>query len=200
MAKLTVRVAGGWPLMEPLGKKETELLRRNLTTDETILGQVIGNFGQAIVATNHKVLVVKTGLMAGQTFGGKATSFDYRTLVGVEVRSGFGQGEFELMAGGLLASQGNRNRDKVKVNESPNGVVFPKTNQKWFDQMAGMIREMTAAAHGSGTSLRPAQAPESATSLSSIPDQIKQLADLHQAGVLTHDEFNAKKAELLGRM
>jgi hypothetical protein len=44
--------------------------------------------------------------MAGTTFGGKATSFDYRTIVGVEVRSGFSQGEFEIIAAALSAPQG----------------------------------------------------------------------------------------------
>jgi hypothetical protein len=33
-----------------------------------------------------------------------------------------------------------------------------------------------------------------------IPDQIKKLADLHAAGVLTDEEFAAKKADLLDRM
>jgi hypothetical protein len=33
--------------------------------------------------------------MAGQTFGGKATSYDYRNIMGVEVRTGLSQGEFE---------------------------------------------------------------------------------------------------------
>lgn len=33
-----------------------------------------------------------------------------------------------------------------------------------------------------------------------IADQIKKLADLHAAGILTDDEFATKKADLLGRM
>ena len=33
-----------------------------------------------------------------------------------------------------------------------------------------------------------------------IAEQIKQLLDLHAAGILTDDEFSAKKAELLSRM
>jgi hypothetical protein len=34
----------------------------------------------------------------------------------------------------------------------------------------------------------------------SIPDQIAKLSALRDQGVLTEDEFQAKKAELLGRM
>jgi len=198
MAKLTFEYVDGWPLMQPLGKKEADLLNRNMAQGERVLGQVIGSFGQVVVATDHKILVVKTGLMAGQTFGGKATSFDYRTLVGVEVRTGFAQGEFEIIAAALSAPQGNRNRDKVKISESPNGVVFGKSDGRHFDAMAAKIREMTAAAHGAGTAVRPQPAP--AASEPSIPEQIKALADLHAAGILTDDEFAAKKSELLARM
>ena len=34
----------------------------------------------------------------------------------------------------------------------------------------------------------------------SVTDQIKKLGDLRDAGLLTNDEFNAKKAELLARL
>jgi hypothetical protein len=198
MTKLTAKTIDGWPLMEPLGKKESDLLKRNMVPHERVLGQVIGSSGQAVVATDHKVLVVKTGMMAGQTFGGKATSFDYRTIVGVEVRTGFAQGEFEIIAASMHAPQRNRIKDKVNVRESPNGVVFVKGNSHQFDKMAAKIREMTAAAHGAGTAVSAQSA--SPTSEPSIPEQIRSLSELHAAGILTDDEFTAKKAELLARM
>jgi hypothetical protein len=198
MTKLSWRTVDGWPVMNPLGQKESDLLRRNLVPGERVLGQVIANFGQAIIATDHKVLIIKTGLMAGATFGGKATSFDYRTMVGVEVRSGFTHGEFELIAAGLSAPQGSRSRDKRRIEESPNGVVFPATSSRIFDKMATKIREMTAAAHGSGVAVNPQ--PAASAPSASIPDQIRALSDLHASGILTDDEFSTKKAELLSRL
>lgn len=39
-----------------------------------------------------------------------------------------------------------------------------------------------------------------AAAAASIPDQIARLHELHDAGALTDEEFQAKKAELLGRM
>lgn len=194
MAKLTVALEDGWPVMRPVGKKEQQLIQRNLVAGESILGCVIANFGQAVIATDHKVLVVKSGMMAGQTFGGKATSFDYRNIGGVEVRTGLVQGEMEIINASMPASQRSRNKDKVKTNESPNGVVFPKANAKWFEAFAGKVRERAGASHAPPMALAPtAVAP-------SIPEQIKQLGDLHAAGVLTDEEFSAKKAELLARM
>jgi hypothetical protein len=194
MAKLTVATNAGWPVMTPLGKKESDLLGRNISSGEKVLGQVIGNFGQAVVATDHKILVLKTGMMAGQTFGGKATSFDYHMIGGIEVRTGFSQGELEIINPAMPGRQGNRNRDKAKINESPNGVVFPKVNGKFFEQFASKVRERVSMAHAPAAVAPPAQ-PEH-----SIPEQIKQLAELHTAGILTEDEFSTKKAELLARM
>jgi hypothetical protein len=38
------------------------------------------------------------------------------------------------------------------------------------------------------------------TSIDSVTDQIKKLGELRDAGLLTNDEFNTKKAELLARL
>ena len=51
------------------------------------------------------MLVVKTGIMSGQTFGGKATSFDYRNIGAVEVRTGFSQGEMQITNPSMPSSQ-----------------------------------------------------------------------------------------------
>jgi hypothetical protein len=195
MAKLTVAYKDGWPVMRPVGKKEQQSIQRNLVQGEVMLGHVIGNFGQTVIATDHKVMVVKTGLMAGQTFGGKVTTFDYRNIAGVEVKEGWSQGEFVLINPAMQAAPGHRNRDRVKVNESPNGVVFPSGNAEHFEAFAAKLRERVGASFGGVTVATP---PASTTD--SIPEQIKQLAALHAAGVLTDDEFSAKKAELLARM
>lgn len=46
----------------------------------------------------------------------------------------------------------------------------------------------------------PAPAPASADNTASVVEQIKQLAGLRDAGAITADEFEAKKAELLKRI
>lgn len=194
MAKLTFTHKDGWPVMSPIGKKEAELLKRNLTPGEIVIGQVIANFGQVVAATDQKVIIVKTGLMAGQTFGGKATTFDYRNIGAVEVRTGFAQGEMEFINPSMPSSQGNHNKDKVKIAETPNGVVFAKNNAGLFQEFAGKVREMVGTANSSGPSDQPAAVAPS------ILDQIRQLGELHSAGILTDEEFSTKKGELLERM
>jgi hypothetical protein len=54
-------------------------------------------------------------------------------------------------------------------------------------------------AFGSGRGIPCDHSPVSAPSTSPL-DQIRQLAELGDAGVLTEGEFGTKKAELLGRL
>jgi len=154
----------GWPLTQ-LWAKDAKLRDQNLAPGEQVLGQVIGNFRQSVIATTHKVLIVKRGIMAGQTFGGKATSYDYRNIMGVEVRTGFVQGEFEVIVGGLTTPKGNRNKDRIKVAEAPNAVVFAKTDLKPFQSMATQTRLMLS---------QPLTVSSGHTSpIVSIPEQIR---------------------------
>jgi hypothetical protein len=188
VAKISTEIVDGWPVMAPLGQKETLLLGQHLTAGETVLGQVIGSFGQAVIATNQKLLVVKTGLMSGQIFGGKATGFDFRTIVGIEVRTGLVQGEFEILAGGLMNSQASNLSAKVNMAEQPNGVVFGKSDAAAFNAMAGKVRESSSAAH-------VLSAPAAASV--SVADELAKFAALRDQGVLTEEEFQIRKASLL---
>jgi hypothetical protein len=144
ITKKTHTYSDGWPVMQPLGAKEVQLRDQNMTSGERVLGQVIGWFDQAVIATTQKVLVVKHGYWAGQAFGEKATSYDYHNITGVEVRTGFSQGQFEVIVDGLATPSGNRKKDQVEVTESPNAVIFRSTDQKLFQSMAAQIRLMAA--------------------------------------------------------
>ncbi len=46
----------------------------------------------------------------------------------------------------------------------------------------------------------PQQAPQSAGASSDVTEQIKKLAELHDQGILTDEEFETKKKELLARL
>lgn len=72
----------------------------------------------------------------------------------------------------------------VKQGMSPAGLP-PSVN------MPGRNVEQQATSHGG---------PPLANDHASIIDAIKQLGDLHQAGVLSAEEFSTKKAELLARL
>jgi uncharacterized membrane protein YdbT with pleckstrin-like domain len=74
----------------------------------------------------------------------------------------------------------------------PDGV-----QQELYRQMEANAKKRAGwGNHGAGA---PAPAPPASTS-ASIPEQLRQLADLRDRGVITAAEFEAKKAQLLERM
>jgi uncharacterized membrane protein YdbT with pleckstrin-like domain len=101
----------------------------------------------------------------------------------------FHQGIWERVigAGDLeIESAGKDGQSKFTDVWHPDGV-----QQEVYRQMEANARKR-ASWHG-GHAAAPAAAP-------SIPDQINQLAQLRDQGHITPAEFEAKKAELLGRM
>lgn len=103
----------------------------------------------------------------------------------------FHQGIWERIigAGDLeIESAGREGQSRFEDTWHPDGV-----QQEIYRQM-----EVNAKKRASWTMPQGAAAP--ATPTHSIPEQLDQLASLRDRGVITQAEFDAKKAELLGRM
>ncbi|MCW2845938.1 MAG: hypothetical protein JWN22_3854 [Nocardioides sp.] len=91
-----------------------------------------------------------------------------------------------------------------------------KVSMKWISDAAAMQQFVGAVKQGMSPDAQappvnmpgrnvaqpvvPAVGPPPMSDHASIIDAIKQLGDLHQAGILSADEFSAKKAELLARL
>lgn len=91
------------------------------------------------------------------------------------------------------------------------GVSKRATGETISIAISGRNAEITNIFHGEAEALVAAfrevrnmrNAPPAqpvAAAAPAVADQIRQLAELHQAGVLTDDEYSSKKAELLDRM
>ena len=106
----------------------------------------------------------------------------------------FHQGLIERMVGAgdlVIESASETGANDFKNVRKPNIVqkeihlqMEANENRK-FDRIRGVPGEQTAVAPAPGQS---------------VPEQIEQLAQLHQRGVLSDAEFARKKAELLDRM
>lgn len=64
------------------------------------------------------------------------------------------------------------------------------------NDLAGLIRQRADAAHGHGPAPQAAAAPPG----EDVIGQIQRLGELRDSGVLTVEEFEAKKAELLAKL
>lgn len=78
------------------------------------------------------------------------------------------------------------------------GRVHRRQAEKYAQRDADIAATRGAGYAEGVQSVAPAPAPSPATAEPDVTTQIKQLADLKDQGILTEEEFAAKKKQLLG--
>jgi len=146
------------------------------------------------------VIILKGGFMSGQMFGTDSFQQPYRNISGVQVKFNIMTGYVEVNAGGMQNSSKSywstdKNSDPSKA---PNCVSLnSKAQAERFRQAASFILE---TAHEALTPAPVATVPLARNDHDDLLESIRKLGDLKDAGILSEDEFAAKKAELLSRM
>lgn len=93
-------------------------------------------------------------------------------------------------------------RCTVRVDpEDPEVAMLYSWGPSWTPPVQSA--PLATAASGAGSSAtratpQPAPAPSGAASAADMMDRVSKLADLHQQGLITDDEFAKRKAEILG--
>ena len=92
-----------------------------------------------------------------------------------------------------------RTATKVAVASSVHGRVQHRQHERWSQQDAQAAQVAAAQAAQAATVQAAAPAPVAAPPAEdALVGQLRQLAELRDAGILTEEEFSAKKAKLLG--
>ena len=179
-------------LVEKLGGKEQKVLDSMLNPGENVVVALKGRSNQVLVATTQRVIIVKSGFMAGAAFGSKNTSYDLVTITSIEVQMSMMSGTVELSTGGMQGFE----RNKSNSYEAPNCIPIGRDQLPQFQEAVRVIQQLVQEARKPQVQ----QVVMPINDIATIPEQIRQLAALHQSGVLTDEEFTAKKSELLQRM
>ena len=138
-------------------------------------GQAQGTYGAGtglLVLTDRRLLFLKDGIMSKTT-----EDFPMEKISSVQWSSGIGLGTLTVFASGNKAEIKNMHKDNGK-------------------QIADTIRERLT----STTAHSPMREVTGATPQPDTYEQLAKLGQLRDAGVLTTEEFDTKKAELLSRM
>ena len=182
------KTKGNEYLIHNLDNRGEKLIKENIHGDKIVV-KLKGNFGQGLVITDKRLYVVKWGYMTGNTFGGKCTGFEYKNIVGLEIRKGFGTGIFQVLTPSNQESQksywGTGSNDAVK---SDNIVTFGTNNSKFFQEAVKIGREHLQSPHS-----QPMQNNQTMSSYS----ELEKLAELKDKGIITTEEFEAKKKKIL---
>lgn len=172
--------AQGWP-KGAAGKE----LQQALLPGEQVLAWASGKGGSHLIATDQRALIIKAGIATGQFFGRKVNAYPYSQLTSVELQTGLFDGYVQLSAGG---AQGRTLGSRVQQMQADNSCAFNKGDEKAFRAVVDIMRQR----------VHQAQQPQSALG-SSVPEQLAQLGQLRAQGILTEQEFEQAKADLLGR-
>lgn len=168
----------------------------NLGDNEKVELWLKGAFKEWLICTNKQVFIIKKGFMTGHTFGNGVFQMPYRNIAGATVNYHLLSGYFEISAGGMQNTakdywSSDKNSDPSKA---PNCVsINDKALSAKFKEAAAFIMDKIQK-------LNDSQTNGTSSIDTDIPTQIKKLAELKDQGILTEDEFNKKKIELLSKM
>jgi Bacterial PH domain/Short C-terminal domain len=155
--------------------KEIKRLVGYLWEDEHVERMTKGSYGTGtglLVLTDRRLLFLKEGMTK------KTEDFPLEKVSSVQWSSGLGLGTITIFASGNKAEVKNVNKDDGK-------------------EMTDHVRHRLSAPKSAAV---PKAVEQTAAGGADIPDQIRKLGELRDAGVLTAEEFEGKKAELLSRM
>jgi hypothetical protein len=174
---------------DQLNEKAQKAINAALEPDEQVVLAIGGESGSALVATERRVFIFKKGVTTGSMFGKQLNSWDYSNISGVEVKQGVTTHAVVVQVPGVapVTKFGRFASGPNSVWEAPNSIMAAKTG---VDQAIGALRRLIADHQRSSHVSEPHR--------SDPIDQIKRLGELRDQGLLTEEEFQSKKRQLLG--
>lgn len=174
VAKMTTKMGG---------KREIKKLPEHLAEGERVSHIALGHYsgGQGIlVLTDRRVFFLKDGVMKQSS-----EDFPLSAITSIQWNAGMMMGKVQVVVGGA--------KSEIENVAKPDGKAI-------VDAARAKISNSGAPAASSMFSMAEPVATPVVAPVASAPsplEQLKQLGELHQAGILTDEEFAAKKTSLL---
>lgn len=206
------RIAG----LGGLSKKASLAVARLCHDDDPWLILVSSGGAGLLAAWDDRLAIVKTGavtsFMAGSLGGERSAVFHYTDITGIEYNSGLMSGVLEILtpsySGGAnkdfwRGSTKSRNADSNDPWALSNTLPLMKDEYRAAaDQITELRRRISAAKSpppiwAATPPPQPPSTPAAPGRGAGLAEQLAKLADLHQSGVLSDEEFAAAKQRLL---
>jgi len=181
-------------LIMPLGGRGEKILAQNLSEGEKIHVKLQGNNGQALVLTNKRLYIVKWGWLAGNTFGGRCIGYEYRNITALEANKHVMTHMVQVLTPATqhqkLHTIGGRDKG-TNVAESDFAVSYSGSKVvPLFQEAVNLGRRIISQAHE--REAHPVNQDDDSI------DKLERLANLKERGLITEQEYTAKKRQLLG--
>ena len=180
-------------LIQNLGVRGEKMLQNNRSSAEEILVKLKGSFGEAFVITDRRLYLMKWGFKTGQTLGSRCVAFEFGNITGIEIKKNVMTGAVEILSPATQKTKiGYWGQGENSAVKSDNVVTFQNTRFKHFQHAVNIARELIADYHN------PDDKRSSETDNSDYIAELERLAKLKEKGIVTEEEFAAKKKKLLG--
>jgi len=146
-----------------------------------------GNNGVVTVDGDWLTIERKTPGRAGRSLGFRRIALASITAVQLQPARVFANGFIRLTVVDSPRSPGGA----YDVMKDENAVIFSRRQARGFNMVRAAV-EQSIAEHHAGARSEAAEAD--------IAEQLKQIGELHDQKLITDEEFEAKKAQLLDRL
>ena len=146
----------------------------------------------ALVATDRRILVCKWGVTTGSMFGSQVNSWELAHVTGIESRKGMTTTAIVVQTAGaqVVTDFGRMASGPASVWEAPNAIFADGGDP---EGTVSKLRQMVADHHRGN-----AATSASAASVEDPAEQIRKFAALRDEGLISEEEFQAKKTSILG--
>ena len=144
--------------------------------------------------------------MAGHAFGGQVIAFPYREITGVEIQTRIATAVLQIQTASFSATRPGGYWSSDKATDPfklPNCLPLPSKNVvgAWQSHLVTLRHAIAAGGFPDPRSQQHEESPAvqvDAPRLSQgLGDELRKIAELHEARLLTDDEFAQAKAKLL---
>lgn len=190
--------------LDALSRKTREAVEQGLLPGEPVRVAIQGAGAAAIVGTDRRAFIHKRGFLSGATFGQKLASFAYENIVGVEVHTGALTGAVVIhVPGAASVSTSYWQNSKSDPHKAYNAIPIARpyaAAQAGAAQLRALISEHSPANRSQSAAEQHAESQAPVTPDADVLETLRRLGELRDAGVLTPEEFETKKAEWLARL
>ncbi|MFI3729461.1 SHOCT domain-containing protein [Vagococcus fluvialis] len=164
----------------------------NIPDSEEVFVALKGSFKEFLFCTDKNVYIIKKGFMTGNTFGSGHFKMPYRNITNVEISTQLIGGYFEISAGGIQNTDKSfwSTDKKMDPAKQPNTISLSGKDLKEAFQYAGSL--ILDKVHSANNNL------VNVTQSSSDADEIRKFKELLDEGIISQEEFDIKKKEILG--
>lgn len=157
-----------------------------MSQGEEIKAKLKGQNGQGFVVTNRRLYVLKWGVLAGNTFGGRANAFEFSRISGIEIKRGLLTGIVEVLT--------PANRDvkyggifDIESLQSDSAIRIFRKDYPIFLEAVKLARELLSEQH----------ITTHTSNNDGLESQLEKLLSLKKKSLITEEEYKKKRAKLL---